>query len=50
MWDWESPDKKQADNRDSDTKALAETTLSWIVLCFLISLAAQAAYEKNWKG
>ena len=50
MWDWESPKKKQADNRDSDTKALAETTLSWIVLCFLISLAAQAAYEKNWKG
>lgn len=50
MWDWESPDKKQADNRDSDTEALAETTLSWIVLCFLISLAAQAAYEKNWKG
>ena len=50
MWDWESPAKKQADNRDSDTKALAETTLSWIVLCFLISLAAQAMHEKNWKG
>lgn len=50
MWDWEASDKNQAGNRDSDTKALAGTTLSWMVLCFLISLAAQTMHEKNWKG
>lgn len=50
MWDWESSDKNQAQNRDSDTKDLAETTFAWITLCFLLSLAAQTMHEKNWKG
>ena len=50
MWDWESSDKNQAQNRDSDTKDLAETTFAWITLCFSLSLAAQTMHEKNWKG
>jgi len=50
MWNWESSDKNQTKNRDSDTKDLTETTLVWIVLCFLLSLAAQTIHEKNWKG
>ena len=50
MWDWESSHSERVNKRAPDTKALAGTTLSWIVLCFLISLVAQAAHEKSWKG
>ena len=50
MWDWESSDKELVKKRNSDTKDLAEKALSWIVLCFLLSLAAQTMYEKKWKG
>ena len=50
MWDWESSDKKLVEKRVPDTKALAETTATWIALCFLLSLAVQTIYEKNWRG
>ena len=48
MWDWE--DKNQAENRFRDTMYLAITASSWVILCFLLSLAAQTTHEKNWKG
>lgn len=50
MWNWESTDKNQAQNRDSDTKDLAETTFTYIALFFLLSLVAQTIHERNWKG
>ena len=50
MWDWESSDQKLVEKRIPDTKALAKTTLTWITLCFLVSLAAQSIHEKSWKG
>lgn len=50
MWDWESSDKELFKKRNPDAQALAKTTLSWIVLCFLLSLVAQTIHEKNWKG
>lgn len=50
MWDWESSDQNLSQKRDSDANALAETTVAWIVLCFLISLGAQTIHEKNWRG
>lgn len=50
MWDWESSDQNRTQERAPDTKALAQTTFAWITLCFFISLAAQTAHEKNWRG
>ena len=50
MWDWESSDSELVKKRTQDAKALAETTLSWILLCFLLSLVAQTIHEKDWKG
>ena len=50
MWDWDSSYSQRVEERARDTKALAKTTFAWITLCFLISLAAQTAHEKNWKG
>ena len=50
MWDWDSSDSQRVEERARDTKALAKTTFAWITLCFFISLAAQTAHEKNWKG
>ena len=50
MWDWGSTDKEQAPKRIPDTMALAKIASAWVILCFLISLAAQTMHEKNWKG
>ena len=50
MWNWESSDQKLVEKTIPDTKTLAETTLAWVTLCFLLSLAAQTIHEKNWKG
>ena len=50
MWDWDSSDSQRVEERARDTKALAQTTFAWITLCFFISLAAQTAHEKNWRG
>lgn len=50
MWDWESSQEIQVKNRITDIIALAKTASAWVILCFLISLAAQTTHEKNWKG
>ena len=50
MWDWGASDPKLPEKRAPDTKDLAKTTLTWITLCFLVSLAAQTIHEKNWNG
>ena len=50
MWDWESSDPELVAKRMPDAKALAKTTLSWVVICFLLSLVAQTVHEKKWRG
>ena len=50
MWDVESSDPELTAKRAVDARALAQTTLAWLVLCSLISLAAQTIHETNWKG
>ena len=50
MWDWESSEEIQVQNRIADIIALVKTASAWVILCFLISLAAQTTHEKNWKG
>lgn len=50
MCDWESSKEIQVQNRITDIIALAKTASAWVILCFLISLAAQTTHEKTWKG
>ena len=50
MFDWESTNRQEIEERAGNTASLAKTVPSWIVLCLIAALASQSIYEKNWKG
>ncbi len=43
-------DEQALANLRENAHAHAENTRNWLILCFLLALAAQTVHEKNWKG
>lgn len=43
-------DEQALANLRENVRAHAENTRNWLILCFLLALAAQTVHEKNWKG